>query len=76
MSGPTYQRLSISATAGRRLERARTFGDVPVGDAFWYANANGLAEIAVNQGRADRALGLELGAPVGVEYTERGRARG
>ena len=29
--------------------------------AFWYVNSNGLVEIAVNGGRADRALGLGIG---------------
>ena len=43
------------------LERARTFGDRPQGAAFWYENSNGLAEIAVNLGRTDRDLGLEIG---------------
>jgi S-adenosyl-L-methionine hydrolase (adenosine-forming) len=50
--------------AGRRLARARTFSDVPPGTAFWYENANGLAEIAVNAGRADRTLGLAAGEVV------------
>jgi hypothetical protein len=54
------------AVAGRVLERARTFGDVPPGAAFWYENANGLAEIAVNRGRADRDLGLGVGADVAI----------
>ncbi|MEE9140720.1 MAG: SAM-dependent chlorinase/fluorinase [Alphaproteobacteria bacterium] len=52
--------------AGRRLGRARTFSDQPAGAAFWYENANGLAEIAVTRGRADRELGLAVGAPVVV----------
>ena len=52
------------AVAGRVLERARTFSDRPPGTAFWYENSNGLAEIAVNQGRADRDLGLAIGSPV------------
>ncbi|WP_349253777.1 SAM hydroxide adenosyltransferase [Bradyrhizobium sp. CB82] len=43
------------------LERARTFSDLPTGAAFWYENSNGLAEIGVNQGRADRELGLSIG---------------
>ncbi|KAA5604528.1 SAM-dependent chlorinase/fluorinase [Roseospira marina] len=51
---------------GRPARRARTFSDVPVGQAFWYENANGLAEIAVNQGRADSALGLRIGICIGV----------
>ena len=48
------------------LERARTFGDRPPGEAFWYENSNGLAEIAVNHGRADRDLGLSIGMSVDV----------
>lgn len=32
--------------------RARTFSDVPKGHPFWYENADGLVEIAVNSGRA------------------------
>ena len=55
--------------AERVMEPARTFSDRPPGTAFWYANANGLAEIAVNQGRADRELGLGIGAPVEVLET-------
>jgi S-adenosylmethionine hydrolase len=48
------------AAAGRVLERARTFSDLPPGVAFWYENSNGLAEIAVNLGRADRDRGLTM----------------
>lgn len=50
---------------GRRIARAHTFSDVPSGTAFWYENSTGLAEIAVNMGRAD-ALGLAIGTAVGV----------
>lgn len=53
--------------AGRRLERANTFGDVPTGHAFWYGNANGLVEISVNQGSAAAILGMELGSEVTME---------
>jgi S-adenosyl-L-methionine hydrolase (adenosine-forming) len=69
ITGLRANRLSESArlgTAAGAVARAHTFSDVPVGTAFWYENANGLAEIAVNQGRADRVLGLTLGAPVTV----------
>jgi hypothetical protein len=45
---------------------APTFSAVPAGHAFWYVNSNGLAEIAVNDGRADTALGLRIGSPVRV----------
>lgn len=50
--------------AGLTLGYARTFCEVPPGQAFWYVNALGLVEIAVNQGRADRVLGLGPGDPV------------
>jgi S-adenosylmethionine hydrolase len=50
--------------AGRGLKAARTFAEVAIGEAFWYSNAFGLVELAVNQGRADTTLGLGLGAPV------------
>jgi len=60
---PSGARLAV---AGCVLERARTFSSRPPGEAFWYENANGLAEIAVNQGRADQTLGLGIGAPVEI----------
>jgi hypothetical protein len=49
---------------GRRMAWARTFADVPLGAGFCYENANGLIEIAVNQGRADVLLGLSIGTPL------------
>jgi S-adenosylmethionine hydrolase len=52
--------------AGRRLERRRTFSDAGTGEAFWYENANGLVEISVNRGRADRDLDLAIGVPLRV----------
>jgi S-adenosyl-L-methionine hydrolase (adenosine-forming) len=49
------------------IKNARsTFSDLPLGAAFWYENSNGLADIAVNQGRADRELGLSIGMPVEI----------
>jgi S-adenosyl-L-methionine hydrolase (adenosine-forming) len=54
------------AVRGRVLRHARTFSDVPPGEAFWYANSNGLAEIAVNTGRAADALALAIGTPIEV----------
>jgi len=54
------------AAGDRVLDRATTFSDVAAGEAFWYENANGLAEIAVNSGRADALLGLTVGSPVAV----------
>jgi len=49
-----------------RIDHARTFSAVPVGQAFWYENASGLAEIAVNRGRADAALSAAIGDPLRV----------
>jgi S-adenosyl-L-methionine hydrolase (adenosine-forming) len=46
------------------VQRARTFSDVSAGQAFWYENAFGLLEVAVNQGRADQQLGLKPGDPI------------
>jgi S-adenosylmethionine hydrolase len=60
---PPSARLTV---ANRVLSRARTFSDVPRGEAFWYENSNGLAEIAVNSGRANTVLGLRIGSLVSV----------
>ncbi|MEQ8345017.1 MAG: SAM-dependent chlorinase/fluorinase [Sneathiellaceae bacterium] len=49
-----------------RVRRARTFSDLPEGTAFWYENANGLAEIAVNRGRAAALPGIVPGAAIEV----------
>jgi S-adenosylmethionine hydrolase len=46
------------------LRYARVFSDVPPGRAFWYENANGLVEIAVNRGSAAAQLGLRPGDPL------------
>jgi hypothetical protein len=52
---------------GRSLARAATFSAVPHDEAFWYVNSNGLAELAVNGGRAADALGLAIGSAVRVD---------
>ena len=51
---------------GRLLRKARTYAEVSVGEGFWYENANGLVEIAVNRGNASEQLGLRLGEPVAI----------
>jgi hypothetical protein len=53
--------------ARARLAPARVFGEVAPGSAFWYANSNGLVEIAVNRGSAAAHLGLTVGDPVTIE---------
>lgn len=58
----------VRLLAGSRLlSRATTFSQVGEGEAFWYENANGLAEIAVNAGRASSVLGLAVGSPIRIE---------
>jgi S-adenosyl-L-methionine hydrolase (adenosine-forming) len=59
---------AVLQAAGKNFPRARTFSDVAPGDAFWYENSSGLAEIAVNCGRAD-GLGLVRGAPIAILET-------
>jgi len=62
---------SVLVLRGVALRRARTFSDVRAGEAFWYENANGLVEIAVNRGSARQALRLEVGDLVsGFEFVE------
>lgn len=51
---------------GSMVRHARTFSAVGPGVAFWYENANGLCEVAVNKGRADQVLGLQIGLGVQV----------
>jgi S-adenosylmethionine hydrolase len=69
MTGMRAQTLPAGTrllAGGNTIPPARTFSAVPKGEAFWYGNSNGLAEIAVNQGRAAELVGLAVGAPVGV----------
>jgi S-adenosylmethionine hydrolase len=60
---PAGTRLRLD---GRELRRARTFGEVPPGEAFWYENSAGLVEIAVNGGSARDLLGCVPGRSVSV----------
>lgn len=61
-----YPPTATIAVGARRIARARTFCEVPPGEAFWYENALGLVEIAVNRDRADRTLGLTPGDRIGT----------
>lgn len=54
------------AGGGHIVARARTFSDAAPGEPFWYENSNGLAEIAVNGGRAESVVGLSVGMPLSV----------
>jgi len=51
---------------GHQFGWARTFSDVSLGDGFWYENANGLVEIAVNQGRASLQYNIGAGDEVHI----------
>ena len=54
-----------------RLAYARTFCEVAAGTPFWYENAFGLIELAVNQGHAGHALGLKVGDQVSLVPPDR-----
>jgi hypothetical protein len=57
---------SMVNLGGYSLMKATTFVDVPPGQAFWYENASGLIEIAVNRGHAADQLMLRVGSPIGM----------
>lgn len=52
---------------GTTIGGATTFSAVSVGQAFWYENSMGLAEVAVNQGSAADLLGLQIGTALAVK---------
>ncbi len=69
MTGLRARSLDHSTTlviGGRELRYAPTFCAVALRQPFWYENANGLVEIAANQGNAARILDLRLGMEVSV----------
>jgi S-adenosylmethionine hydrolase len=69
MTGLRFTRLAdhaVMAVNGVRLAHAATFSEMPLHQAFWYENANGLVEIAVNQGCAADILGIAVGDSVEI----------
>lgn len=67
MTGINARHLNKSATVmvdDISFSHAATFSDVAVGEGFWYENANGLIELAVNQGSAEKKYKLSLGDAV------------
>ena len=62
--GTSLQHHQVLEAGGVRLQYARTFCSVHRATPFWYVNSQGLVEIAVSEGRADRALGLKPGSRV------------
>ncbi|MBK8907269.1 MAG: SAM-dependent chlorinase/fluorinase [Rhodospirillales bacterium] len=70
MTGFRFSSLATTAAvtiAGQRLSYAEVFERVPVGDMFWYGNANGLVELAANRARASDRLGVKIGDAVVIE---------
>lgn len=59
-----FDRSRQLRVGGRTVRYARVYAEVKPGEVFWYENANGLVEIAMNQGSCASALGLAPGAPV------------
>lgn len=55
---------------GTAIKQADTFGAVVERQAFWYKNSSGLVEIAVNKGRAEQQLALELGTQLSFAVFE------
>ncbi len=66
-AGPVVGRGLTLMAGEARLREVASFCFAAPGEAFWYANSQGLVEIAVNGGRADRVLGLEVGSQAGFE---------
>jgi S-adenosylmethionine hydrolase len=58
------RRDAVVQVAGQYCRYRRTFAEAAPGEAFWYDNANGLVELALNQGSAARQLGLVVGTPI------------
>lgn len=69
MTGMRAVNVDQAATlivAGEHLRYARTFAASAPGKPFWYENANGLVELAMNQTHCASALGIALGTWVDV----------
>ncbi len=54
----TERSLRVGETV---VKYARVFSEAPRGVAFWYENANGLVELALNQGSAAKQLNIRCG---------------
>jgi len=75
MTGWRADRLAPETTLianGRTARPARTFSDVPHGALLWYGNANGLAELAVNGGRACDGLSVKPGDVISLSAPDPG----
>ncbi|MGC9333338.1 MAG: SAM hydrolase/SAM-dependent halogenase family protein [Anaerolineae bacterium] len=57
----------VVTVSGQRIGHlSRTFADVAPGEMVAYVGSSGLLEIAVRQGSAATALGMDLGSPVHI----------
>jgi len=54
----------VLSVGDHNIKYAKIFADAKEGEAFWYENSNGLVEIAVNQGNAEKVLGLSIGSQI------------
>jgi len=52
---------SVFKLGGQCVCNARTFSDVPLGQAFWYVNSIGLVEISIRNGSASGVLQVKVG---------------
>ena len=66
LRGDRVERQRLVNAGGHQLRYVRTFCEAAPGTPFWYEDAFGLVELAVNQGRADVKLNLGLGDEVVV----------
>lgn len=64
--GAGVDRRAVLQAGRTELGYARTFCEVSPRQGFWFENAFGLVELAVNQGRADQVLGVSPGDPVSI----------
>lgn len=64
LRGSAVEATAWLACRGHRFAPARTFGEVGVGEVFWYVNSIGLVELAANRRNVAEACGLCVGDPV------------
>lgn len=70
MTGIAASRInknSILHVSDKDLPYAKTFSAVTAGEPFWYENANGLVELAVNRGSAAALLKLTVGSGIEIK---------
>ncbi len=60
---------SVLELQGISISHAQIFSDVGLGQAFWFENAFGLIEIAVNSASAAKHFGVEIGTVVNETST-------